>query len=66
MIRGKHVDAVVDRIEGDYAVLVVGRNAIDWPVDLLPDGVTEGSTVRLTAVPGKKPPKATGPEHIEL
>lgn len=69
MAANKHVDAVVDRFEGGYAVLVIGKHAIDWPAEALPEGVTEGSALRLTVLPRPKAPKAPragGPEHIDL
>ncbi|NLA58888.1 MAG: DUF3006 domain-containing protein [Firmicutes bacterium] len=43
--------ATVDRIEGEYAVLLlpVGEQeiAVDWPVALLPSGVREGSKIKF-------------------
>ncbi|NLY29266.1 MAG: DUF3006 domain-containing protein [Firmicutes bacterium] len=44
--------ATVDRIEGEYAVLLLPAGeqevAVDWPVDLLPSGVQEGSKIKFS------------------
>jgi hypothetical protein len=40
---GFRVAFVVDRVEGDFAVLEVGGRTVDWPLAALPAGVTEGS-----------------------
>lgn len=40
--------AVVDRIEGDLAVLELGGVEVLWPVGSLPAGVVEGSALRVT------------------
>ncbi len=48
------VQATIDRIEGDVAVLVLDtRNpeTITLPTALLPDGCREGDIVRLTLEP---------------
>ena len=37
----------VDRIEGEYAVLVDGARQVDVPLAWLPDGVEEGTVLRL-------------------
>lgn len=39
---------VVDRIEGDVAVLEVGGTTVDVPVAALPEGAREGSVLALT------------------
>lgn len=39
---------VVDRIEGDIAVLEVNGQAVHLPVSALPEGAGEGSVLRLT------------------
>jgi len=41
---------VVDRIEGDVAVLEVGGRTVDVPASLLPEGAREGSELQLTMV----------------
>ena len=39
------VDAVVDRVEGDLAVLEVDGRTVDWPLALLPEGTAEGTAL---------------------
>ena len=46
---------VVDRIEGDLAVLEVGDNQVDWPLEALPEGVAEGDSFNLTFSPLTNP-----------
>ena len=41
---------VVDRIEGDVAVVEVDGQTVDLPLRLLPDGAREGSVVQLSLV----------------
>ena len=41
------IDIVVDRFEGDFAVLEVDGVFVDWPVNALPAGTVEGSRLRL-------------------
>jgi hypothetical protein len=41
--------AFVDRIEGEVAVVLIGRKQWDLPAALLPAGVVEGDTVELSA-----------------
>lgn len=41
--------ALIDRIEGDVAVLLIGGRRWDLPAEVLPPGVTEGDTVELTS-----------------
>lgn len=44
----KYREAVVDRIEGGRAVLVLDDGqTLDWPRDNLPSGVGEGTKVKL-------------------
>lgn len=38
---------VVDRIEGDYAVVEKEGNMVDIPLYMLPEEVTEGDILRL-------------------
>ena len=42
--------AVIDRFEGDYAVLLAGdkERQIDMPRDLLPEGAREGSCITIS------------------
>jgi hypothetical protein len=42
------VRVVIDRIEGDFAVLEVGDQRVDWPAAHLPPGATEGSVLELS------------------
>jgi hypothetical protein len=60
------VQATIDRIEGDVAILVldiIPPQTIPLPTALLPDGCREGDIVRLTLEPD---PEATriGRERI--
>ena len=45
----------VDAIEGARARLLLGRDAFDVPVQLLPRGTREGSWVRLSLSPSAPP-----------
>jgi len=38
---------VVDRIDGDQAVLEVHGQMVNWPLSALPEGTTEGAIVCL-------------------
>lgn len=38
----------VDRIEGDFAVLIFEGTSFDLPIDLLPEGASEGTTLSLS------------------
>lgn len=38
---------VVDRIEGDMAVLSIGNDTYDIPLVALPEGISEGQSVRF-------------------
>ena len=38
---------VVDRIEGNRAILVVGDETVEVPVSVLPEGAAEGSVLSL-------------------
>ncbi len=42
--------AVIDRFEGDYAVLLVGKDEtmVNLPKNLLPEGAREGSWLSIT------------------
>ena len=41
--------ATIDRLEGDYAILLFGDKEIkvDFPLALLPEGVKEGSILKV-------------------
>ena len=44
------VKVTVDRIEGDYAVLLIRpeeKEKIDWPVEFLPEDVEEGDILEF-------------------
>lgn len=43
------MEAVVDRLEGGYAVLLVGHEEIrvDIPLSLLPSGIAEGDWLKI-------------------
>ena len=45
----KKIKAVVDRFEGEYAILMVGdpEESVDFPKKLLPKGTKEGSWLWL-------------------
>ncbi len=47
------MEAVVDRLESGYAVLLVGDKEIrvDIPLELLPEGVQEGDWFKLSLEP---------------
>ena len=38
---------IIDRIEGDLAILEVDGHSIHWPVSALPSGAKEGSALQL-------------------
>jgi hypothetical protein len=42
---------VVDRIEGDQAVLDVGGRTVDVPLAVLPEGVREGDRLTFVVAP---------------
>lgn len=42
---------VVDRIEGDVAVLEVDGRMVDFPAAALPEGTREGDTLQLSRAP---------------
>ena len=45
------IRVVVDRIEGDLAVLeVAGKAIVEWPVKLLPRGLAEGNILDVEFV----------------
>ena len=45
------VNVVVDRIEGDLAVLEIAGATFDWPLAALPPGTREGSRLSVTFAP---------------
>jgi hypothetical protein len=40
-------EVVIDRIEGDYAVLEAGDDMVDFPLAALPPGVKEGGKLTI-------------------
>jgi len=54
---------MVDRIEGDWAVLLVDGQPVDWPVSALPPGAGEGS--RLLVVLERVPAESSADERQE-
>lgn len=50
---------IVDRIEGDTAVLEIGNTRVDVPLAELPPGVKEGDTLAFTIGP------AASTDHAE-
>ncbi len=45
----QELKTTIDRIEGEYAVLVYGKEQLLWPKDKLPAHAKEGDTLVLTA-----------------
>lgn len=45
-----HIKTVIDRFEGDVAVLLAGdrEDAVRWPKVLLPEGAKEGDILRVS------------------
>lgn len=56
MTAARTTDAFVDAIEGDVARLLFGRQAVDVPVSLLPEGAAEGTWVRFSVTLADPPP----------
>jgi hypothetical protein len=54
---------VVDRIEGEWAVLEYMGKCFDFPVVLLPEGTKEGSCLELSLV--LLPPVETGQSILD-
>lgn len=48
---------VVDRLEGEIAVLEVDGQLLDWPAAALPAGAREGSVLVLTVQEDPPPPR---------
>lgn len=64
--RPKEVSAVIDRLEGDTAVLSLGdgKRTIDVPVSRLPSGASDGDHLRLSfdGEPGADTLKKVSPD----
>lgn len=39
--------AIVDRIEGDYALIELGDEIIDYPLNKLPSSIKEGDIIEI-------------------
>ncbi|MBL8615144.1 MAG: DUF3006 domain-containing protein [Deltaproteobacteria bacterium] len=52
------MDWIVDRIEGELAVVLVGELSVDLPLAALPPGVREGARLRLELRPAADPAAA--------
>ena len=52
---------VVDRIEGDLAVVEINGMTVDWPVSLLPADTKEGQVFLLRLEPVDTPPSVPEP-----
>lgn len=39
---------IIDRFEGEFAVVEVGGSFVDMPVELVPEGAKEGSVLTIT------------------
>lgn len=51
VLAGGCAPAIVDRVEGAYAVLELRDGSrLDWPVAMLPRAVAEGDRVELVAI----------------
>jgi hypothetical protein len=62
------VKAVLDRFEGDKAVLLVGEEerSVAWPRRLLPDGAGEGDVLRLALSVDEEATRAARAEAEEM
>ncbi|GDX79450.1 hypothetical protein LBMAG42_12610 [Deltaproteobacteria bacterium] len=45
---------ILDRIEGERAVLLVGQERVEVPVAVLPEGCREGDVLKLVADPAAR------------
>ena len=63
-----HPPAIIDRIEGDFAVIEVSGTIVNWPLSALPKEAQEGQRVRLVvdASDRTNPPNSPSPSHIDL
>ena len=52
------MDWIVDRVEGELAVVLVGDLTLDVPLAALPPGVREGARLRLELLPAVDPAAA--------
>ena len=69
---------VIDRIEGEVAIIEHAGNTFEVPLDLLPEGAQEGSRLSFTLLPpGSQRANAearlarlraqdTAPDHLDL
>ncbi len=52
------MDWIVDRVEGELAVILVGELTLEVPLTALPAGVGEGARLRLALQPAADPAAA--------
>ena len=57
---------IIDRIEGQRAILEVGEEFIEVPITILPTGAKEGDSLALTPSPGDSSATAAQQETVEL
>ena len=60
-----NVDVTIDRIEGGIAVLEVGGDTVDWPVDSLPQGVKEGDRMTFAISRVSEPDLSAAEQRLE-
>lgn len=67
-MKTKTICAVVDRVEGDLAVILLGKPgyAVTWPIEDLPDGISEGSVLVVSVREDSEASKAAKAEIGEL
>lgn len=56
--------ATIDRIEGEFAVLEIGDRMVDFPLELLPPGLSEGSQLDLLFSPLSGPETSPPSEPV--
>ncbi|MCO4743964.1 MAG: DUF3006 domain-containing protein [Proteobacteria bacterium] len=61
-----HPQIVIDRIEGDMAVVEIGGIQVDWPVSYLPEGAREGQAFTLTLTPVEQDPCEPAPPETVM
>ena len=42
------MNVIIDRFEGEFAVVEVGGSFVNMPIELVPDGAKEGSVLNIT------------------
>jgi len=56
---------IVDRIEGEYAVLEIAGTLVDVPLSALPAGAQEGDHLTLTPIAGDSSATAVQQDTVE-